>query len=176
MGLLGALSAEPTLFEPFRNTPSLARRTRRLDTPGSLGSAVAHGSVRDRAAGARAVIRLLPEQWAAFEEAALQGYLRRAKLHVRRAYPELVFGVAPEQVDRMLRGLVDEARTFGLTREDTVDRFIAYRCELGERFHEAPPWAWIGAILRDGARSEREKVDDIDRHLYGGPILPPERR
>jgi hypothetical protein len=118
------------------------------------------------------MMRLVPAQWAAFEQAALTSFQRRAEDHVRRAYPEVVFGMSPEAIERMIGGAITEALAFGLTREDTVGRFLAYRCELGERFHERPAWAWIGEILGDGARSELGKIDAIDRSLYGGPILP----
>lgn len=109
-------------------------------------------------------------------DSLIRGFVLRAMAHVERAYPEVVFDRAPEEIERMLRGLIDEARSFGLSREDTVGRFIDYRCELGERFYEAPAWAWTAAILRDKERSEREKIDALDELLYGGPRLPPETR
>jgi hypothetical protein len=121
-------------------------------------------------------IRFSNEQWAAFQEGAARDYVRRQREHVQRVYPDVVFGMSPDDVDRMIRGLIDEARGFGLTRRDTVGRFIAYRCELGRRFYEEPLWSRVGAILQDGTMSEREKVDRMDGMFYRGSLLPRERR
>ena len=130
------------------------------------------GEAGDEPRGERGPLRLSGAQWAAFQESAERGYVRQQRERVRRDYPDVVFGMSPDDVDRMIRGLIDEARGFGLTRRDTVGRFIAYRCELGRRFYEEPVWSRVAAILRDGAMSEREKVDRVDGVYRGGPMLP----
>lgn len=130
------------------------------------------GGAGDEPRGERGPLRLSGAQWAAFRASAERGYIRGQRERVRRDHPDVVFGMSLDDVDRMICGLIDEARGFGLTRRDTVGRFIAYRCELGRRFYEEPLWSRVGAILQDGTMSEREKVDRVDGMFYGGSILP----
>jgi hypothetical protein len=98
----------------------------------------------------------------AFARDMRERFIQRIALHLRNNFRQAV----AEYTDRELIGMVGrgvlKARTYRITLQADVVRFVEYLFLYHPEFDERPAWKWAESILRSDQLTGTEKMDKID--------------
>ncbi len=83
----------------------------------------------------------------AFSQAAVDDYVRRVTVHLRRFFREHTDHLGPAATESAVRGGIGKAANYGLTTERDVCKFVDLMFALGHDFDTRLPWA--ARILRN---------------------------
>lgn len=83
------------------------------------------------------------EQMALLRRERMDAMVARAHTHVRQFYPKAVAGMAPVQLERLLRVALDTGRACGFVTVAEALKFVNLTIELGGGFERRAPYAAI---------------------------------
>jgi len=123
-----------------------------------LGAAYAAQSrpLRDREDQPVFVIR--DEQLAELNRAAIKDFVLRMETFIRENHPKAVEGLDDETLRRRLIYGLRRAKSYGLTRENTLTAFVALMFSVGPNFDEQPS---IRQLLRNDKLSPDDRIQTL---------------
>lgn len=74
-------------------------------------------------------------------------------------------------MDAFVAAAVREARDYGLSGERATTRYVDCRAEFGIALLDDAQFEWLRAILSEPGVEEDDRIDAIDRRLFGRPIV-----
>jgi hypothetical protein len=107
----------------------------------------------------------------------MDSFLDRLAVHVARVFPGHAQFVHGRRGRLFLQRCVARARAYGLADEHSIALFTDLAVALGESFDDAPPHAWMRALLADSGLGASAKMflvyKDLPERCPGAPLPPP---
>jgi len=103
-------------------------------------------------------------QMQALSEYMLDRFEDRMVAHLRSRFPEQTQKMQEPDLRAFIRDGIDRARTYGVTKEFDVRRYLECMVTFGAEFDTEPQTSWAGDILRSEGLTGTGKMDWIDDH------------
>lgn len=110
------------------------------------------------------MLTIRSQQMEVLETAQAERFEREIAAHIRERFPRAAFVGDDQRLRSFVAESIRLARTFGLHHRFDLRRFIEFRAEYGENFHQLE---WASKILNDKYLSGCGKMEQIDSYsLY----------
>jgi hypothetical protein len=83
-------------------------------------------------------------------------------LNLRESFPEETSDVSDEELSDLVQTGMDKAKSYNITEDESVQRFLEYMVARGTNFHEDDAHPEIQQILSSTEMDGEEKIDEID--------------
>jgi hypothetical protein len=104
----------------------------------------------------------------ALRQVRLTSFVEQMIMHLRKAAPEAVSDMSPDEIDAFVRRGVRRARAYGVVLHHDVRVFLECLTRYGADFpNQTTPWA--AGPLEDAALSGTAKMNRIREHEIFGP-------
>lgn len=103
------------------------------------------------------MLRIRRSQQEVFREAERADFERRARVHLRRFFPDLCAPLADTELQVIIRRGIDRAGSYGVVGERDVTLYLNLILTLGHDFDRDPTLPWARAILVDPELPEPER-------------------
>jgi len=113
------------------------------------------------------MLNLREDQMEALGRAGEETFVTRMADHLRRDFPAELqrHGIAPAQVEDLVRRGMADARGYGVEYEADLQLYLECLLLLGPAFDRDPQLPWARAILTRGDLDGAGKMDQIDEAL-----------
>jgi hypothetical protein len=91
-----------------------------------------------------------------------KNFLRQLSNLITKEFPQLSAGMRTEELDRTIRKMILEGRSFGMTWERALVGFVLLRLRFGQRFTSHPV---VQRILRDPGILGDEKIKALTAEM-----------
>jgi hypothetical protein len=100
------------------------------------------------------------DQFRAFENAAVDNFVRELGDHCREFSPDLCNTLKPEELDEAIRYGIGQAQKHGFDQRGPVRLYVDLTIVLGSGFDTDPQYPWVAEFL-----NPKEEVDQMERSM-----------
>lgn len=83
-------------------------------------------------------------------------------LNLRESFPEETLDISDEELGDLIQAGMNKAKSYNITEDESVQRFLEYMVTRGMNFHEDEAHPEIKRILSSTEMDGEEKIDEID--------------
>lgn len=108
------------------------------------------------------MLRISEEQMRVFQAEAERQFVERTIEHIQIHHAERVEGLTAAETEERVRKALDRARSYGLSRRDTLTAFVAFTFEYGWGFDEREP---AHSVLTDRSIAPDDRIETLVERL-----------